>query len=115
MRALARHDQVVCKVSGLVTELDLSGSDAPLRAVWDVLLDAFGPSRLAWGSDWPVCLLAGAYERWAGLTADLLAPLSPDEQDAVLCGTASTAYGLEVAADHPVGHPARRTTSLEDM
>lgn len=111
VRDLARHPHVVCKVSGLLTELDLAAAPGALAAVVDVLLDAFGPDRLMWGSDWPVCLLAGPWERWAGLAADLLAPLSSAEQDAVLAGTAARFYGLDENSPHehrlddPAGTP----------
>jgi L-fuconolactonase len=100
VRALARSDQVVCKVSGLVTEADHQRwSLADLRPAWDTVLDAFGPRRLLFGSDWPVCLLATTWERWVATIAELIAPLSPDEADAVLRTTASATYQLGGSAD----------------
>jgi L-fuconolactonase len=95
VRALARSEQVVCKVSGLITEADHHRwSLADLRPAWDTVLDAFGPRRLLFGSDWPVCLLAASWERWAAIIAELIAPLSPDEADAVLTRTATATYRL---------------------
>jgi predicted TIM-barrel fold metal-dependent hydrolase len=96
VRALARSEQVVCKVSGLITEADHQRwSLADLRPVWEMVLDAFGPRRLLFGSDWPVCLLAASWERWAATIAELIAPLSPDEADAVLRTTATATYRLD--------------------
>jgi L-fuconolactonase len=90
VRALARSGQVVCKVSGLITEADHQRwSLADLRPAWEIVLDAFGPRRLLFGSDWPVCLLATSWERWAATVAELIASLSPDEADAVLRTTAT--------------------------
>jgi L-fuconolactonase len=95
VRALARSEQVVCKVSGLITEADHQRwSLADLRPAWEIVLDAFGPRRLLFGSDWPVCLLAASWERWAATVAELIASLSPDEADAVLRTTATATYRL---------------------
>jgi L-fuconolactonase len=100
VRALARSDQVVCKVSGLVTEADHERwSLADLRPAWDTVLDAFGPRRLLFGSDWPVCLLATTWERWVATILELIAPFSADEADAVLRRTASVTYQLRRRAD----------------
>jgi L-fuconolactonase len=100
LRALARSDHVVCKVSGLVTEADHQRwSLADLRPAWDTVLEAFGPRRLLFGSDWPVCLLAASWERWAATIAELITPLSPDEADAVLRSTATATYRLGGSVD----------------
>jgi L-fuconolactonase len=105
VRALARSEQVVCKVSGLVTEADHKRwSLADLRPAWDTVLDAFGPRRLLFGSDWPVCLLAASWERWAVTVAELLAPLSPHEVDAMLRTTATATYLLDRPADRGLDH-----------
>ena len=105
VRALARSDQVMCKVSGLVTEADHQRwSLADLRPAWDTVLDVFGPGRLLFGSDWPVCLLAASWERWASTIGELIAPLSPDEADAVLRSTASATYRLGGPVDADFHH-----------
>ena len=57
-------------------------------------LEAFGPKRLMFGSDWPVCLLAAEYADVAGLVSDFIARLSAAEQEAILGGTATRFYGL---------------------
>jgi L-fuconolactonase len=98
VRRLAAHPQVRCKVSGLVTEADHEKWTVDdIRPVWEVLLAAFGPDRLMFGSDWPVCVLAGGWNRWAATVAELLAGCSAAETEAVLAGTATTFYGLDPA------------------
>ncbi|MGI5503367.1 amidohydrolase family protein [Lentzea sp. CA-135723] len=95
IRSLAAHENVTCKLSGLVTEADWkSWSVADLRPYFEVVLDAFGPERLMFGSDWPVCLLAASYEEWLGAAQELVSELSAGEQDAIFAGTARRVYGL---------------------
>ncbi|MFB8131251.1 amidohydrolase family protein [Streptomyces mirabilis] len=92
---LAAHPQVVCKVSGLITEADHERWTVDdIRPVWDVLLSAFGPDRLMFGSDWPVANLAGGWNRWAATVDELLDGCSADETSAILAGTATTFYRL---------------------
>ncbi|MDX3803238.1 amidohydrolase family protein [Streptomyces sp. AK04-3B] len=98
VRRLAAHPQVRCKVSGLVTEADhRKWTTDDLRPVWDVLLSAFGTQRLMFGSDWPVCLLAGGWNQWAATVEELLLGCSAAETDAVLAGTAAGFYRLDPA------------------
>lgn len=99
MRELAKRPRVYCKISGMVTEADWSAwTEADLRPYLDAVLEAFGPSRLMFGSDWPVCLVATSYERWARFVAGFVAALGEPERDRILGGTAAEAYGLEVGA-----------------
>ena len=96
IRELARRANVYCKISGLVTEADWRRwSAADLAPYLDAVLDAFGPRRLMYGSDWPVCLLGASYARWFDLVAGFAARLSADERDRVLGGTAVDAYQLQ--------------------
>lgn len=68
MRALAALPNVYCKVSGLMTEADLERwTDEDIRPYIDAAVEAFGFGRVVFGSDWPVCLLAGTLERWMQL------------------------------------------------
>jgi L-fuconolactonase len=67
---------------------------ASLRPYFEVVLDAFGPSRLMFGSDWPVCLLAATYEEWLVAARELVSELSPDEQTSIFAGTARRVYSL---------------------
>ncbi|MFJ5987328.1 amidohydrolase family protein [Lentzea sp. NPDC092896] len=95
VRSLAAHENVTCKLSGLVTEADWkSWSVADLRPYFEVVLDAFGPERLMFGSDWPVCLLAATYDEWLGAARELTAELSPGEQASIFEGTARRVYAL---------------------
>ena len=96
IRRLAQRPQVFCKVSGMVTEAHLvSWREEQLRPYWDVVLEAFGPRRLMFGSDWPVCLVACGYARWHDLVRGWAAGLSEDEQAEIFGVTAWRAYGLE--------------------
>ncbi|MFC8342323.1 amidohydrolase family protein [Streptomyces sp. NPDC057280] len=98
LRTLARHPQVHCKVSGLVTEADHEKWTVDdIRPVWEVLLSAFGPDRLMFGSDWPVANLAGGWNRWAATVEELLDGCSGPETQAVLVGTATAFYHLTPA------------------
>jgi len=92
---LAQRENVYCKLSGLVTEADWQAwSEPQLTPYVDVVLEAFGPRRLMFGSDWPVCLLAATYRSWYELCRRFCAPLSTDEQARIFGGTAAEAYRL---------------------
>jgi L-fuconolactonase len=95
IRALARHANVCCKVSGMVTEAVRRGwKQADFMPYLDVVLEAFGPQRLMVGSDWPVCLLAGEYADVAAIPREYFARLSATEQRAIWGETAARFYGL---------------------
>ncbi|KRV48401.1 amidohydrolase [Wenjunlia vitaminophila] len=95
LRALARLPNTVAKLSGLVTEADWhTWSLAELRPFVSVALEAFGPRRLMFGSDWPVCTLAADYGQVVATSRELLADLSEHERKEVLGGTAARVYGL---------------------
>jgi L-fuconolactonase len=71
IRELARQENVLCKVSGMVTEADHARWKwEDFRPYLDVVFEAFGAGRLMFGSDWPVCLLAASYEQVEGLARD---------------------------------------------
>lgn len=96
VRQLAAHPNVHCKLSGLVTEADWSEWTVDgLRPYVDVVLEAFGPNRLMFGSDWPVSLLASPYGRWVSAAEELTSSLSEDEHTALFGGTARLTYGLD--------------------
>lgn len=95
LRAAARFPNVFCKLSGLITEADWqTWRPADLRPYVQSALDAFGPSRCLFGSDWPVCELAGSYRQVLDALLEVLGPISADERAAVLGGTASRFYGI---------------------
>ncbi|KXP02524.1 amidohydrolase family protein [Tsukamurella tyrosinosolvens] len=93
--AMAELPNVVCKLSGLVTECPPQPWSRSLLAPYaQHVLDAFGADRVMFGSDWPVCLLQATYAQVLGLTVDLLDGASPAEREAVLGGTARRVYRL---------------------
>jgi L-fuconolactonase len=95
MRPFAELDHVACKVSGLVTEADWSSwTPADLQPFVDVALDTFGPRRLLFGSDWPVCLLAATYRQVVEATRTTLIGLTATERAAVMGDNATRIYGL---------------------
>ncbi len=95
MSALAAMPNVVCKLSGMVTEANwASWTRADLRPYVDRVLEWFGPRRLLFGSDWPVCLLAATYDDVLDAVDDLIGSLTSAEHDEILDGTASRVYGL---------------------
>jgi L-fuconolactonase len=74
----------------------VSGTESDdLRPYAEVVLDAFGPHRVMFGSDWPVCLLAASYEQVVQAAEDLTAHLSGEERADVFGGTAIHAYHLD--------------------
>lgn len=94
----AKLEHVSCKLSGLLTEPRPAGMTAnDLLPYFEVALDAFGPERLLFGSDWPVCLLAGSYEDALTLCQRATAALSRDQQDAIFGGNAYRLYNLQNA------------------
>ena len=95
IQALATHPNVTCKLSGMVTEAAWQGwKKEDFAPYLEVALEAFGPERLMYGSDWPVCLLAAEYPDVFGIVEDFLGKLSDDERQQVLGGTATQFYGL---------------------
>lgn len=96
LAAIARHAHVWCKISGLVTEADHANwRPDDIESYLAHCLEQFGPQRLIWGSDWPVCLLAASYERVVGLVEDFVARHCPAFAGDIFGGNALRAYGLE--------------------
>jgi L-fuconolactonase len=89
---LAKRPNIVCKFSGLVTEAARDWQIADLRPAADHVRACFGPSRLLWGSDWPVVNLAGGYEKWLAAAETLLHDLSSAEKADVFGGNAARIY-----------------------
>ncbi|MCL8017145.1 amidohydrolase [Streptomyces sp. AS02] len=97
VRRLARLPNTICKLSGMVTEADWgSWTVEDLKPYADTVLDAFGPERLMFGSDWPVCRLAAPYAQVIAAAGELTAGLDPAERHQVFSGTAVRTYGLTV-------------------
>jgi len=97
LRQVAANEQINCKLSGLVTEANwTSWTTNDLRPYVECALELFGSSRLLFGSDHPVCLLAASYERVLGSFRELLKDLSSSEQEKIFGDNAAEFYGLNV-------------------
>jgi L-fuconolactonase len=94
IQRIAAETPAFCKLSGLVTEAGEHWSAEDLAPFVDVLLEAFGPARLMWGSDWPVVNEAGGYAAWRAAAEALTERCSPEERDLIFGGTATAFYGI---------------------
>jgi L-fuconolactonase len=105
LRRVAAYPNVVCKLSGLVTEAHWkSWTPDSLRPYLDTALECFGPDRLMAGSDWPVCLLATSYNRWWSVLLEWAKPLSASERASIFGNTAISVYHLEKRDAQPAPH-----------
>jgi L-fuconolactonase len=96
IRAVAKHENLCCKVSGMVTEADWKNWKAEdFFPYLDVLFDAFGAGRLMFGSDWPVCQVAATYGQMKGIVEQYTTKLSANEQSAFWGGNATHFYNLK--------------------
>lgn len=96
MARIAGETDAVCKFSGLVTEAKPDWSVVDLRPYSDHLLKVFGPQRMMWGSDWPVCQLAATYDQWRQVAMELTSHLDEAGRASVFGGTAQAFYRLAV-------------------
>jgi L-fuconolactonase len=95
MAAFAALEHVACKLSGMATEADWGRwQPADLAPYVDHVLEVFGPRRMLFGSDWPVCLLAASYDRVVETAGELSGGLSEADAAAVFGGTATEVYRL---------------------
>jgi L-fuconolactonase len=95
IHSLAERPNVYCKISGFVTEVrELTWNDGLLRPYFETVLEAFGPRRLMFGSDWPVLLARTGYRPWQNGVMQWLAPLSAPEREAISASTARQVYSL---------------------
>lgn len=97
IRELAKRENVACKISGLVTEADYQHwTPEQLTPYFDVVLNAFGPKRIMFGSDWPVCLVAASYGKWLEIVKKQIAVFSLEEQQNILFGNAQHFYKIDI-------------------
>jgi L-fuconolactonase len=93
--SVAQFQNVFCKISGMVTEADWKGwKDEDFKPYMDVVAEAFGPDRILFGSDWPVCLVAASYNEVVRIVADYFSSFTSDEQAKVFGGNAARFYNL---------------------
>ncbi|WP_150452640.1 amidohydrolase family protein [Arenibacter lacus] len=95
MKEIEKHENVYCKISGMITEADYhSWTPEQIHPYMELVLEAFGPKRCMYGSDWPVCLVAGKYSEVKNLTTNFINTLSATEQQAIMGGNAVEFYDL---------------------
>jgi L-fucono-1,5-lactonase len=94
MRRIADETAACCKFSGLVTEAEEDWSVEALAPYAAIVLENFGPDRVMWGSDWPVCCLRTSYQAWHETAQSLCTGLSEGERGEVFGGTAARFYGI---------------------
>jgi len=95
IQEIAQFENVYLKISGLVTEADwLNWQQEDFKSYLDIVVNAFGPNRIMFGSDWPVCLVAGAYEDVLGIVQAYFDSFSPEEQNLFFGGNAVRFYNL---------------------
>lgn len=95
LKELGRRENVSCKISGMVTEANYkTWNEAQLQPYFDVVLEAFGPSRLMFGSDWPVCLVAVEYQNWLNLVKKVVSGFSIQEQEQIFSINAMSIYQI---------------------
>jgi len=99
MRRMAKNRNVFCKLSGLVTEADWGGwKPSDFYRYLDTVFQAFGPDRLMFGSDWPVCLLAASYRQVKEIIEDYLKNCSAQDRENIFGGNATRFYGLKAVS-----------------
>jgi L-fuconolactonase len=94
MARIARETGALCKLSGLVTEAQGDWSPAMLRPYADQVLSEFGPDRVMWGSDWPVCLLKAGYGEWHQAATAMCGDSTELDRVKVFGGTAAAFYRI---------------------
>lgn len=95
LKPIAERENIRCKISGMVTEADWQTWTADqIKPYMEIALELFGPERCMYGSDWPVCLVAGEYEKIIDLVRDFIASLSPSDQAQLMGETATQFYNL---------------------
>lgn len=93
--ALAKHENVYCKISGMVTEADWKHwQPEDLKPYLDVITESFGTDRIMFGSDWPVCLVAASYNNWLNVLQDYFSNFSLNEKEKIFGGNAVVFYDL---------------------
>lgn len=95
MAAIAKHSNVYCKLSGMVTEANWKQwKYEDFVPYLDAMVELFGTDRLMFGTDWPVCLLAGSYEQVCGILEQYLSSFTPTEQENIWYNNAARFYRL---------------------
>lgn len=93
--ALAARKNVICKISGIIARVPKEWSAEDLAPIVNHCLDSFGPDRVIFGSDWPVCLLGATYRQWVTALQEIIASRPAAEQKKLLSENAIKFYGLK--------------------
>lgn len=97
IEAMGQQQNVFCKISGLVTETDWGNWSKPdFTPFLDIVFDAFGPDRILFGSDWPVCLLSANYSEVKDIAESYIAKLDSEIQQKIMGENAMAFYNLSV-------------------
>ncbi len=97
MRILAQNKKVYCKVSGMITEADWKHwTEEDLKPYLDTIFEAFGTERLLFGSDWPVCLVAGTYAKVKQVIMNYMKDIDERAQEAIMGENAARFYQLSI-------------------
>ncbi|MEL0456521.1 amidohydrolase family protein [Flavobacteriaceae bacterium SZ-1-7] len=97
MKEIAKCENVYCKVSGMITEADFhTWTEAQLQPYLNLVFNAFGTKRIMYGSDWPVCLVAGTYTQVKAIITTFINELSETEKEAVMGKNAIEFYDLRL-------------------
>lgn len=95
MKAISEYPNVYCKLSGMTTEADYNNwTPQQIEPYMQLVLDSFGTKRILFGSDWPVCLVAGNYTKTKELVTRFIAKLSMEDQAAIMGDNAMQFYNL---------------------
>ncbi|WP_100610104.1 amidohydrolase family protein [Confluentibacter lentus] len=95
MKEVAKYENVTCKLSGMITEADYKlWTPEQIKPYMELVLEAFGAERLMFGSDWPVCLVAGNYSKVKSLVTNFISTLSSSEQAQIMGTNAINFYNL---------------------
>ena len=96
MREISKHQNIYCKISGMITEADYkTWTPEQVHPYMNLVFESFGASRVMYGSDWPVCLVAGNYSQVKTLVTDFITDLSQEQQNAIMGGNAAKFYNLK--------------------
>jgi L-fuconolactonase len=97
MESLAKQPNVACKISGIVARAPAGWSADHLAPIIDFCLDTFGPERVLFGSDWPVCRLGGTLKQWVAALREIVSDRTAAEQRGLFSGNAQKIYGAKLS------------------
>jgi L-fuconolactonase len=97
MDLLAARKNTICKISGIIARVPKEWNAEDLAPIVNHCLDTFGPDRVIFGSDWPVCLLGAPLKEWVAALRQIIAERPAEEQQKVMAENATAFYKLGVS------------------